>query len=77
MDGAQYRSRLTPLKKGVRNRLIKGVRNRKFESVPDPFVRREERWRANPAPAKRLALRVLSGEKEFIITRNDIAGFVH
>ena len=28
-------------------------------------------------PGKRLALRVLSGKKEFIVTRNDIAGFVH
>jgi hypothetical protein len=26
---------------------------------------------------KRLALRVLSGKKEFIVTRNDIAGLVH
>ena len=28
-------------------------------------------------PGKRLALRDLSGEKKFIVTRNDVAGFVH
>jgi hypothetical protein len=28
-------------------------------------------------PGKRMALRVLSGKKEFIVTRNDVAGFVH
>jgi hypothetical protein len=42
-----------------------------------PAPERPQPWRVKPAPGKMLALRVLSGKKEFIVTRNDIAGFVH
>ena len=45
------------------------------ETVASPMKRRwEEPWRVNPAAGKRLALRVLSRKKEFIVTGNDIAG---
>jgi hypothetical protein len=48
------------------------------ETVASPMKRRwEEPWRVNPAAGKRLALRVLSGKKELIVTRHHIAGFVH
>jgi hypothetical protein len=56
---------------------------REAADVPDEIVadamrqQREEPWRVNPAPGRRLALPVLSGKKELLVTRNDIAGFVH
>jgi len=37
--------------------------------------RREEPRRVNPAPGN--GWRCLSGKKEFIVTQNHIAGFVH
>ena len=49
------------------------------EFVADSMTRRrEEPWQVNPAPGNGWRCQpVLSGKKEFIVTRNDIAGFVH
>ncbi len=70
-----------PSPAGIANRSRRLMRE--AADVPDEIVadamrqQREEPWRVNPAPGRRLALPVLSGKKELLVTRNDIAGFVH